>query len=124
MTPDPFLIGEMIMHPLPHLENNNKTVRIEWVDLGEGKDGDYDSTDPNDIPYLRFDVYKWNYFSHDWDTPDSSSYCTRVPRGTDTKTLSELLHVIMEQCEGAVLAGTHKKILERLSWIDEHGRFE
>lgn len=115
---------EDYMKCLPSIENDAKTVRIEWTDLGEGKDGDYNFSDPNDIPYLRFDVFKWNHKYHNWDMPNNASYCTRVPRGTDTKTLNELLHILMKECEDAVLADTHKKILEKFSWINEHGRFD
>ena len=33
-------------------------VKIEWVNLGEGYDGDYDPENPDDVNLLRFDVSK------------------------------------------------------------------
>ena len=44
--------------------------KVEWVNLGEGKDGDYDSNNPDDIALLRFDI------SFDGELMQDGSYCT------------------------------------------------
>lgn len=36
-------------------------VKIDWVELGEGFDGDYDEDDPDDVELLRFDVFVKGY---------------------------------------------------------------
>lgn len=55
--------------------------RLEWVDIGEGYDGDYNPNDPNDKPLYRADLYA------DGDILESGSYCTGAPVATDPEIL-------------------------------------
>ena len=43
-------------------------VELEWI--GEGLDGDYNPGDPNDVPLLRFCVYK--KINDQWEAIDTS----------------------------------------------------
>lgn len=54
-----------------------RTVRVDWVNLGEGYNGDYNPNDPEDQKLLRFDVYKWD--DDDWRLIEDASYCTCMP---------------------------------------------
>jgi len=54
---------------------------ICWVRLGEGRSGDYDPEDPDDIEVFRVDIKEWNPESSDWDEVDSA--CTGIT--VDTK---------------------------------------
>ena len=98
------------------LEDGN--VKVEWMELGEGLDGDYDPENPDDVELLRFDVYvqknKWG----DWEAPPDSSYCTRVPVSSTPEERAKLLKLIMDRVYQAVQLGHNiSKVCERLSWI-------
>lgn len=93
-------------------------VRVEWVNLGEGLDGDYDPNDPQDIPLLRFDVYRLDSASKTWDAVDDSSYCTRFPTTATTTQMQEGLMYLMDFFYEPVRDNhSVKKLGERMSWI-------
>lgn len=98
---------------LPALIRDN--VRIEWVNLGEGYDGDYDEEDPNDVNLLRFDV---SVFSNgEWNEVPDGSYCTQVPATASTEVLKDLLVHFMNTIYDDVSAhGKAKRLCESLSW--------
>jgi hypothetical protein len=101
---------------LPSLVKDN--VKIEWVDLGEGWDGDYNENDPNDQELLRFDVYSRKRKNGAWEAVDDASYCTQVPLKTPRPVLNKLLQHLMDNIEPAITGGwSVKKLCERLSWI-------
>lgn len=90
-------------------------TEIEWI--GEGLDGDYNPGDPNDVPLLRFSVYK--KINGQWEAMDDASYCTQLPATITTKKALEAAGQILSLVENTVLeGGSIKKICEKLSWID------
>jgi hypothetical protein len=92
-------------------------VRVEWVDLGEGLDGDYDPDDPNDVALLRFDV-SWKNLQGEWEAADDASYCTDVPTATPLPVQQRLLEILMDEVyEPLTDRHSIKKLCERLSWI-------
>lgn len=91
-------------------------LKVEWVDIGEGWDGYYNPDDPSDEPLLRFDCYE--LVNGEWQDIEDSSYCTRMPVGTDEMTLQAGLAHIMNELVATVSAGySAKKLCEGLSWI-------
>lgn len=100
---------------LPVLTKNN--VKIEWVNLNEGNDGDYDPSDKNDANLLRFDVsHKVN---DEWEAVKDGSYCTRVQASTDNQKLLEHLIVFMDIIYDDVSKhGKAKRLCESLSWTE------
>jgi len=90
--------------------------KVEWVDIGEGWCGDYDPTDPDDTPLLRFDVYRLvqTLRGEEWEPMDDASYCTAMPVHTDTMTLHRGLEAIMEAVYGK---DSVKRVCEELSWM-------
>lgn len=112
MNKDSISVNE---HDLPMIIRNN--VRIDWVNLGEGHDGDYDPTDPADNNLLRFDVYHFN--GNDWEAVEDGSYCTKVASGTDQKKLVKLLTFFMDTIYDDVSKhGKAKRLCEKLSWTE------
>ena len=94
----------------------NDWVAVEWVNLGEGHCGDFDSADPEDENLLRFDVLQQT--DGEWFAVDDSSYCTQVPASTDEPTLAVLLAKLFSEVVEPVTEGhSIKKLCERLSWI-------
>ena len=101
-------------YDLPMIIRNN--VRIDWVNLGEGNDGDYDPTDKYDENLLRFDVYRFD--GKEWEAIEDGSYCTQVAAGTDQKILIEHLRHFMDTIYHDVSThGKAKRLCEQLSWI-------
>lgn len=89
-------------------------VDLEW--MGEGWDGDYDENDPNDTPFLRFSVSKWD--GKFWEAIDDSSYCTLLPATVSHDTAISVVKYIMSKVEHLVVSGLPiKKTCEQLSWI-------
>jgi hypothetical protein len=99
------------------------SVDLHW-ECGEGVSGDYDETDPQDEPLLRFDVL------FNGEQLEDSSYCTNLRADDDPKLLKKAVAVILGEAEDSKTGdeeynhGFHfKKRGERLSWIGiENGR--
>ena len=100
------------------LELIKDDVKVAWINLGEGFQGDYDENDPEDENLLRFDVYVKE--DGDWVAVDDASYCTQVSAKTSNKDLNRLLGVLMDNFYDA-LHNQHyisvKKLGEQMSWI-------
>lgn len=110
MKKDTFYVNE---YNLPSIIRHN--VRIDWVNLNEGNDGDYDPENPEDVNLLRFDVYR--HEGPDWAAIEDGSYCTLVPANTDRVTLCEILSHFMDTIYDDVSAhGKAKRLCESLSW--------
>lgn len=101
------------MRKLPQLIEGD--IRVEWVDLGEGREGDFDPADPEDEPLLRFDVS----FLEDgeWADPGNASYCTRMRADAPEKILTAALQVLMTAVQDTRNAGKMKRRLQELSWL-------
>lgn len=97
----------------PEIAFVDRKYKVEWVNLGEGKDGDYNHNDPNDVAFLRFDIY----FNGEL-VPDGS-YCTLMPVGTPEpilrKGLERIMDAVNDKCENG---NCPKKVFEELSWIE------
>lgn len=89
--------------------------KVEWVNLGEGKDGDYDPSDHDDVELLRFDV------SFDGELVPDGSYCTLVPVDTSEsilrKALERIMDTINDKCGNGDCCESCGKVFEELSWI-------
>lgn len=64
---------------------------LEWVDLGEGLDGDYNPENPDDRPLLRADLYG------DGEALDGGSYCTQAAVTTPDYVLASLSHDLLSR---------------------------
>jgi hypothetical protein len=106
----------------------NGELRAGWVDLGEGRSGDYDPDDPDDVALLRLDVYvseaaaERHQLSGEptddgWFAPRDTSCCTGVPVQTPTSELTELLSVMARELHATMSSGgSLKRACEALSW--------
>jgi hypothetical protein len=105
--------------------NQEQTVRVDWINIGEGHCEDYDPDDPEDENLLRFDVYiRAKDATQDpdswWEAVDDASYCTNMPFDAPDWMLERGLDAIMRQFEDAYQFSTdsgHKKTMEWMSWI-------
>lgn len=87
--------------------------KVEWVNLNEGMNGDFDPTDNDDINLLRFDVYK--LCENEWEPVDDCSYCTLMPANTPPDVLQKGLQLILAKIHGN--NESLKKVCEELSYI-------
>jgi hypothetical protein len=102
-------------------------VKVVLEAIGEGRSGEYNEDDPEDIELLRFTVYRknpdhptintpWEWDA--WEQVEDASYCTQVPVDTPAEILSLSLARIFNEVYSYVEAGQSiKKICELLSWI-------
>ena len=101
------------------LINADGTVKVEWVNLGEGLSGNYDPHDEEDINLLRFDVSVKK--GDEWEIVDNGSYCTQMPADEPEAILGAALKRIMSEVEDPLLGGSSiKRICEQLSWMHPH----
>jgi len=106
------------MMELVRKHESGKEVLVEWSNLGEGIEGDYNPDDPDDVALLRFDISVKNKDDEEWEAVDDSSYCTQVPVETEEKILKAGLEMIMDEVFEAVVEGhSIKRACEQMSWI-------
>lgn len=75
-------------------------VTVEFVELGEGMDGEYDPNDPDDVELLRIDV-KVTVGGREFAVTDGS-YCTRVPAETDAAVRERILERALGSVRGPI----------------------
>ncbi|GAF94624.1 unnamed protein product [marine sediment metagenome] len=93
-----------------------KKLRVDFCDIGEGVQGDYNPDDPTDLPLLRFDVYK--KVCGKWEALDNGSYCTTNTVFTPVKSIKSMLRTIHREMSDVLDGGySGKKTAEGLSWI-------
>ena len=95
--------------------SKNKTIRVTWVDLGEGLCGDY-TGEPDDVPLLRFDADRLNE-NGEYEPIEDGSYCTRLGVGTSPSFLKKAAEAIADDVENAGNRSV-KRLLEGWSWIE------
>lgn len=127
------LPGDVFYGVAPEIGLRRGNMAVEWTNLGEGVDGDYDESDPDDVNLLRFDVY---VLASDADSHrgeptkdgvplreaiDDASYCTDTPAGTGELALRGLLLRIMGAVHSADASLSNppriKRLCESLSWL-------
>jgi len=104
-------------------------VKIGWI--GEGNSGDYDESDPNDVPLLRFDAYDFAVHKKSCEcgggeacydrsprcrSAQDASYCTQLPAMLPRNVLKSVCRAIAKSIAGEE---SWKRKLEEWSWIDE-----
>lgn len=94
-------------------------IKVQWVELGEGLYGDYDSMDPEDVELLRFDVFVMRDGA--WVEKEDGSYCTQFPVSATEKEKLAGLEILLDKFHDALSADIDvsvKKLGEQMSWID------
>jgi hypothetical protein len=106
-----------------HHELRNDNVRVVLDDdCNEGWFGNYDPTDNEDEPLLRFTVQRRDPGERDsWSDVDDASYCTGLNVDAPQEEIDQALQLILWAVGDAVRAGISiKKACERLSWVGAH----
>ena len=107
-------------------EIDDGNIKVEWANIGEGYNGDYNPNDPDDVELLRFYVYEWD--DGYWEPVDDASYCTTVPLHSDPDIIEETIRVLYKRFADVIYnrSGSVKKLGEMMSWIspDNIGDFD
>jgi hypothetical protein len=108
-------------------------VELEWI--GEGEEGDYDENDPEDVPLIRYaifrkcskdddenDIYSLCEIPIDdgdrWYYVQDSSYCTQLPVTAPRDQLIEAAKYILYLVEDGVRSfNREKRLYETISWV-------
>lgn len=95
---------------------------MEWVNLGEGKDGDYDPSDKDDVNLLRLDASE-KQSNGEFEAPDGAecSLCTGIPASATRDQQIEGLRLAMDRLYPIYQTTDFynlKRTLEGLSWMD------
>lgn len=106
------------MNPLTFvdMELTEGKYRVVLEYIGEGADGDFDESDPDDEPLLRFSCYE--KIDGEFESIDDASYCTQLTTDTPRDILDRALKVIMRELKDARDGGSSgKKAMEQMSWL-------
>lgn len=105
----------------PRSEAESDDVRAEGVEfavvlenIGEGQDGDYDPSDPEDEPLYRFHVER--LVDGAWEYVEDSSYCTQIRADIPRERAEQAARFLLRRIEEH--GGPHlKRLCESLSWV-------
>ena len=86
------------------------SVSLNW-DCAEGLNGDYDKTDPDDVPLLRFDVLV------NGEQAENGSYCTQLSVNDPRPLLEKAAGIILKEAEATLNKSGFKKSMAQLSWM-------
>lgn len=91
-------------------------VKIELECIGEGYDGDYDATNPDDIELMRFTVLFRD--GEEWCEVRDASYCTLLPEYISQERQEKALRLLMDEFRSPVESGIGvSKLAEKMSWL-------
>lgn len=82
---------------------------LTWTYIGEGLDGDYDASDPDDRPILRADL-------HVPDNADGLSYATLATTSVPEERLREISRDLFDALPADPRAGGIRSVMERWTW--------
>lgn len=102
-----------------------KHVKVAIVNLGEGRFGDYEEDNPDDINFLRFDVYLFDETTKLWEIDSNGSCCTSLPATVPMKTVKLFAERVLSTTLSAIKEDLSLKLeLGRLTWLDEEDLYE
>jgi len=131
---NPALKPDRADYPI-EIKSEDGLVLVELEYLDEGNSGDYDETDPDDVPLVRFSLYRLyvdgvdndkfadvcdtcDYDPFEWGAVRDGSYCTSIDARSSKEDLEKhgkeiLAHVY----DGLKNLTREKRLYEKLSWI-------
>jgi hypothetical protein len=123
---------------MTYVISDNGMVKVEWINIGEGYSGEYDSSDPEDVNLLRYDAWvkitgtdmdeirglENNYDEDEWAYKPNGSYCTLTPADTHEDALVALAKFIANELADNLDNGGWKRRAEEMSyaqpkWLDK-----
>ena len=107
------------------VEIYDNLLKVEFANIGEGYNGDYNPNDPEDDELIRFYVYvNANYgkdLPYDWEDVEDTSECTTIPADSNidylVKKATAVFNRFRKEINSYPLEESYKKLGEELSWI-------
>lgn len=97
--------------PDVRVEGSEYAVVLDYI--GEGEDGDYDPSDPDDQPLYRFEVQR--LVDGEWEYVEDTSYCTQINADVSPERAQAAARYLLDRIE--VDGGPYlKRLCEELSW--------
>ena len=87
---------------------------VELEHIGEGEDGDYQPSDPNDRPLIRFATQQ--RVDGEWEDVDAGSYCTQVDARCSPEEARLVADHLLTTLERRGPSESLKRLCEELSW--------
>jgi len=107
--------------------SSNGLVKVTLEYIGEGVDGDYNASNPDDVPFLRVSLSRKNDGNEnledvaeddndDWCAVTDGSYCTLLPATTDRALLKKAAKAMLKKVQKELSACIrNKRLYESLS---------
>lgn len=116
-------IGRMTVYDYPHevecdaqSYEGNVWCNLSWH--GEGMSGDYDNTNPEDMPLLRFTFYTKDEHG-DATEIANGSYCTQLSLPQSMDEINAAAQIMANITQKTMSSGGNmKKVFEELSWAE------
>lgn len=90
-------------------------VKVQWVNLNEGLNGDFNPNDPEDVNLLRFDVYQKT--ASGWEPLDDGSYCCQMVANTPAMVLKYAAQYIYERLTDGATNLSLSQIMQECTYI-------
>lgn len=88
--------------------------KLEWEDIGEGYDGDFDETRPDDRP-----LYRATLVDDNGDQLSDGSYCTQAVVGIATESDLKLMSEDLFRSLGS--GDFHRRAMQEWTWRTARG---
>lgn len=104
-----------------NLSLSKGNLRVRWIRLGEGYNGDFNPEDSEDIELLRFEVERRESEENVWEFVEGASYLTNFPVESTLEEKFYGLLILFKSYEDALEDYPYssiKQLGENLSWIN------
>ena len=93
-------------------------IRVEFNNIGEGYNGDFNPNDPDDVYLLRFDISTRK--GTGWEPVEDASRCTQIPVGAAPEVILKRALEIHDAVHDALIAGDSiRAICDKCSWMSD-----
>lgn len=105
------------------IELTQEPFKVVLEYIGEGISGDYNPSNEEDVPLLRFSCFvknlcdDTNNINPDWQEISDASYCTQLSVNTPRHILFNAVGVILENLVDSYDSGRVKRVVESMSWL-------
>ena len=92
-----------------------KDIRVHLDYSGEGYHGDYDPSDEDDKPLLRYSIEQ--KIEGEWQWLKNASYCTDLTTDLTKEQAKDALLYLAKKAHPSIEKGYWKRVCEELSWV-------
>ena len=102
------------------IDGGSKLLRVAWQNLGEGRWGLYNASNPEDVNYLRFVTRRRSADEELWTDVDRGSFLTRVAATASADAQVRALAWVAREIMTTVASGEDLgRRVRQISWVSE-----